>query len=142
MNKANTDSKTVTQCPVIWDSFMESSGLLQRVWVTSPSLPTSVQTVYLLGSSWLHSTAAAVLDGHSMVLASPKLLWSPAASGQHSTNSLSWALFQNSRPATVPNSAALHDFQNQYHLGDQVQLPTGDTPQPLLEHTSQRTSPL
>lgn len=79
---------------------MESSGLLQRVWVTFPSLPSSVQTAYLLGSSWLHSTAAAVLDGHSMALASPKPLWSSAPSGQHY---LSRALFQNSRSATVPN---------------------------------------
>lgn len=38
----------------------------------SPALASAAHTTSLLGSSWLHSTAAAVLGGRPVVLASPK----------------------------------------------------------------------
>lgn len=79
------------------------SGLLQRVWVTSPAPPSAAHTAHLLGSCWLHSTAAAAAGDHPVVLASPKCWGLLLQLGRTFTNSLSWTLFM------VPSPTFLHD---------------------------------
>lgn len=49
-----------------------SSGLFQKAWVTSPSLPSVPYTASPLSSGRFNFKAAAVLRGHSRVLTSPK----------------------------------------------------------------------
>lgn len=48
----------------------QSSGLLQKAWVTSLALPPATHIACLPGSGWLCSTLVAVIDGHPIVLES------------------------------------------------------------------------
>lgn len=52
----------MTQYPVS-GIHAQSSGLLQRAWITAPAPPSAAHTPRLLSSCWLHSTAAAACDG-------------------------------------------------------------------------------
>ena len=69
-NKTKANSNTVNysmpNCLGCTHPLLGSPG----VSVPSPALPSAAHTACLLGSGWLHSTAAAVLGGHPMVLAS------------------------------------------------------------------------
>jgi hypothetical protein len=99
-----------------------------------------------LGSGWLHSTAAAGLGGHSIVLASPKLLEYLAATGLATFSPITVPGLSSGIAAWPPSAKPQPLFttpsclQNQDHLGDsytatlssqqEVQL------QPSLEHSS------
>ena len=119
-----------------------------RTWVTSPELPFVAHTLCFLGSSYLYSTAAAILGGHLMVMASPKycclllqlcftnsLLWSPCIVS--SLNSVTWQFqswaincnwgctFTNGLPwflTMCSLSIMLSCLKIQYHLGDSLQI--------------------
>jgi hypothetical protein len=84
-------SKIKLQPPNVWLLFI-IFWILPKGLVHFSTLPSAATTACPLGSSWLHSTAAAVLDGR-LVLASPKCWGLLLQLDCTFTNSLSLALF-------------------------------------------------
>lgn len=70
-----------------------SAGLLQGAWVTSQAPPSAAHTACLLDADQLHSTVAAVLGSHLMVLPSLKRWRLLLHLSCTSANSLFGALF-------------------------------------------------
>jgi hypothetical protein len=86
-----------------------SNDLVALCSSTSLALLPTAYTSHVTDSGWLHSTAAAVLGGHSLILASPKL-WSFTAPGLYLHQQ---PLFRDSDPATwCQVTTSLHDLLN------------------------------
>lgn len=129
------------QCPILgWDLPMIFWASPKGLYTFS-GLALCCTNTCVLGSSWLLFTPNLVLVSHPLVPVSSKCWGLLQTQGCIFTNSVSWAFFKDTEPATQYQTPMTpSNIPSQHHIGDSYTTKFGCQqevwPWPYLEHSS------